>query len=1196
MIRVLFSIFLIFSFPHFSSADSLSGYITGNSSFGGKINIVGDLIVTSGATLTFQAGSTLIFDEGVSILASNGAHLVFAGSASNAIQISPLVPGDFFGKIESTGNGTTLDMSFVNMQAGHISVTAGAQSLIEDCSFRDYYKGAIPIIKTEDASDFQMRRSMVSNYYEINLVRTLAVIEDCVFQFMTGDGIDFDNSPPGTTLRRTTVRYGRGTNIDAIDFGKVDFMGNGSIGLVQQCRVHDMSDKAVSIGEGAQEVTVEGCLIYNCGAGVSVKDNSLGRIYNNTFINNETAIELVEKNPGLGGGHGYTYNNIIWDNHTSIYMNSTATVEIRYSDIEDMFPDPINFNISEDPLFIAPANGDYRLRENSPAIGAGFNGQTLGAFFPVGANLSQELALHLGMPNSFSKYTVGDTVNISWSALSAVDLVKISFSENNGGTWQTIASGVNAHSLLYTWYVPQTYSTRCKIRVESESNPAIYSENYLPFSISPLLNETFSPTFSLPAGYYSSEQNLTINSQSGDIIYYSLDGSDPGDHSAVYSSPIHLGFDSIPAGQAEQNITATNGPKQPYAYIRTAPVSHIGPNPSIWYMPSGPIFKAHVVKVRIYRPGVGLGPITTKSYFIDPDMLNNRYTLPVISLVSDPKNLFDYYDGIYIPGVDFTGYSFTGNYERKGRASEQPGHIEFFNTNGREEFSKNIGFRIRGEWIRSTGQKALTIYARSEYDVANEFDYELFPGLLKQGTKKVQDEYKRFIIRNAGNEWGWTVNSMCRDMLTQSLFDRLDLKYQAGRPSIVFLNGEYWGIQNIRELNDDRGLEFTYGVNPDSIIMMEDNLDGAFQLSEGNDADVQQYHDMRNFILANDLSIPANYEHVGQLMDIENFIDHWVATIYSNKKNTDHNTSYWKLRNGHPGPGVKDVFDGRWRWMANDFDNGFDIASHNNLNWMIYQMQDSLLKRMISNPVFVQAFLNRFADLLNSSFSTSHVLKKLAYYHSILEPEMPEHIVRWRTPSNMANWEEAMNNFYVFAQDRPAYQFDQLKTRFGIPHTFSLSVDVNDRIMGSVQVNSLKIDQSLHGVTGSVYPWSGIYFENIPVSVTGQAYSGYRFVEWLETGEKNPTITVNLNTDITRTAIFEWDPSQLSTETEFYPNPVTGTKIQLIKPSLVSIVDMTGKEVLKTDFPVIQLNVSSLSKGIYLLRLNDGEGIRLVKL
>ncbi|TAH39094.1 MAG: T9SS type A sorting domain-containing protein [Bacteroidetes bacterium] len=1196
MKKILLLLLIFPGFPFLSKALVLSGTITSNTSLNGKINIVADVTVAAGITLTFEQGSALIFEEGVSLIALQGAHLQFNGTSGSAITISPRLAGTFSGKIECNGANSSLEMHHVFMQGGHINIISGGSAILEDSYFKDFYKGDIPIIRTEAALDFQMRRCMVSNYYELNMISTLTLIEDCVFQFMTADGIDLDNSPAGCTIRRTTVRYGRGTNIDAIDFGKVDFMGSGSIGLIQNCLIHDISDKGVSVGEGAQEVIVQGSVFYNCGAGVAVKDNSLARIYNNTFVNNEVAIELVEKNPGLGGGHGFTYNNILWDNDESFYMNSTSTVEITFSDIENFTTDSLNGIISTNPLFVNAADFDFRLREQSPAIGAGFAGQTLGAIFPVGATFPKADALHLGIPNSFSVYSAGDTIAISWSALPSISTVKLSFSDNNGSSWQAIATGLNSQNLFYAWYAPASYSSKCKIRIESESNSTVFSENYLPFSIIPLLNDSFSPVFSLAAGYYNTEQFLSLNAEPGDIIYYSLDGSDPSDQSLVYTGPLHLRFDSIPAGQSEQRITATQGPHQPYSYIRTAPTSQIGPNPAFWYMPVGTIFKASVVKARVYRPGVGLGPVQTKSYFLDPRMLNDRYTLPVVSLVSDPENLFDYYKGIYIPGVDFTGYSFTGNYERKGRASEMPAHIEYFNTNGREEFSQNIGFRIRGEWIRSTGQKALTIYARSEYDTNNEFDYELFPGLMKPGTHTVQNKYKRFILRNAGNEWGYQVNSMCRDMLNQSLFDRLDVKYQAGSSCVVFLNGEYWGIQNIRELNDRRGLEFSYGVEPDSIIMMEDNLNGAFQLIEGNDADVLQFHSMRDFILNNDLSNPTNYTQVTEKMDVENFIDYWIATIYSNKKNTDHNTSYWKYRNGHPGQGGKDVFDGRWRWMTNDFDNGFDDPSNNNLAWMIYIMKDSLLKRMVTSPVFYQSFLSRFSDLLNSSFSSTHVLKQIDYYHQLLEPEMPEHIARWRTPSDMANWETALNNFRYFAEHRPDYQFAQIKSWFGIPNTFKLEVDVSNQIMGSIQVNTLKINPSLPGVASTVYPWTGTYLESIPTTITAFPYAGYRFVKWKETGESNQSITVNLQADTKRTAVFELDPSQLLGKSDIYPNPVSGSEIHLITRSQVSIFSLDGKEVLRTDSPVLSVNIDALAKGIYIVRLDGAEGIRLVKL
>ncbi|HNQ61048.1 MAG TPA: CotH kinase family protein [Bacteroidia bacterium] len=1196
MIRLILSTFFTLIFSFVATAINLSGNITANTVLAGKINVTADVVVSSGTSLTFLDGATLIMSEGVSIIGRSGSSLIFSGSMHSGIEIKSSVAGTYWGKIEAEGSNATLEMDHVSIQGGHLNIISNARAILEDCSFRHYFVGDIPIIRAENAADFQMRRSIISNYYEVNIISSPALIEDCIFQFMTADGIDFDNSPSATILRRSVFRYGKGTNIDAIDFGKVDFMGNGSIGLVQQCLVHDISDKGVSIGEGAQEVSVEGCLFYNCGAGIAVKDNSYGRIYNNTFVNNDFAIELVEKNPGLGGGHGYTYNNIFRDNASSFYLNSTSTIEVRYSNYEDAVYDTLNYNFNSDPMFVDPVNRNYQLREYSPCIAAGLNEMTIGAYFPVGTEIPVMPKLQLGVPNSISVYSAGDTVNLSWSCDSLPGTVSLLFSDDMGDNWQTIATGIDASLRQYTWYVPAIYSTRCKIKISADINPAIQSENYIPFTISPLLNDSYLPDFSVPAGYYNSEINLTLSSQAGDIIYYSLDGSDPSDRSLLYSSPIRLASDSIPAGQAEQNITASNGPKQPYSYIRTAPVWQNGPNPAIWYKPGGAIKKANVVKARIYRPGVGLGPTVTKSYFVDSQMLNGRYTLPVTSLVTDPKNLFDFYSGVYIPGVDFTGYSFTGNYERKGRANEKPGHIEYFSPNGRNEFSKNIGFRIRGEWIRSLGQKALTIFARSEYDEQNEFDYELFPGLLKPGTKIVQNKYKRFVLRNAGSEWGWDINTMCLDMLCQSLFDKLDLKYQAGNPTVVFLNGEYWGLHNIRELNDKRGLEFSYGVNPDSVIMMEDNFDGPFQIVEGFDGDVQEFYNLRNFILQNDLNIPANYDLVKELMDIDNFIDYWAATVFANKQNTDHNTSYWKLRNGHPGPGVAEAFDGRWRWMANDFDSGLNNPADDNLGAIIYMMKDSLLKRLLTSNEFRLNFINRFADLLNSNFSTNHFIRRINYYQDLLDPEIEEHIARWGTPLNKSLWEQTLDRFRLFATERPIHQRDQIMTRFNVPDQHELIVDVSDRAMGTIQVNSLKINQALPGVDTQVYPWKGTYFENVPVSVSAQPYSGYKFFMWAETGETNPNLILDLQSDISRTAVFRWDPNESIFTKSIFPNPLKGSVLNIVTASQISIYDLTGRLILETKDEVYSVDLTNLNAGVYLVRLNGGDAISFVKL
>lgn len=1178
---------LILHFCNNSNAATATLFVTQDTTWSGNVTMTENVIVRSGTTLTIAAGATVRMGRGISVTTQSQARITMSGTSAQPISISPLIPGTYFHNFHSKDSASFIEMDYVDVEGGQIKVSNGGTGIVQNCVLHDYNQGDNPILFVIDADSIYVNSTQVSEYYEINIVRTIALVENCLFEFPTADGIDFDNVPQGTVIRNTTVRNGRGFNIDGIDFGKVDFQPPGSIARVENCRIYNFSDNGISIGEGALDVVVMGTLIYRVGSGIAVKDSSIATIYNNTFYSCGYGIEIYEKNSGLGAGHAIAYNNIFWGNLiSSVSLTTDATLQLSYSNLEDGVIDTVDHNMSLEPMFVDAATDNFELSPFSPLRLAGTNGEDLGAMFPVGGIPVPQNDLRLGHPQANMTYKGDSIIQIFWSAGDLIQTVDIDFSNDNGNTWQQLANNVTASDEGWQWTVPNIYSTKAFIRITDHNNTAKFSVNILPFKILPIGDSTDVPNVSYQSGFYSTPIDVSISAPAGSIIYYTLDGSDPTDRSPIYSTPIHFDYDSVPVGLAEQNITASDFPVQPYSYIRTSPQSVIGPTGCFWRTPNKNLTKAGVLRSRIYKPGQGLGAIVTSTFFVDPD-IDTKFSLPVISLVTDPENLFNYYTGIYIPGATFTGYSFTGNYEMSGSASERPASFQFFKANGQQMLSQEVGIRIRGEWIRNYGQKALTVFARSEYDTENNFEYAFFNGLKKPGTLQSMNEFKRIILRNNGNDWLNWGNTMCKDAMIQSLFDHLKLKYQAYTPSVAFINGEYWGIHNIRELNDAWGLQKNYGIHRDSVILMEDNLDGPFKLISGKTGDEQKFIQLKDFIRQNDLTLTENFELVKGQLDIENFIDYWSATIYSNKKNTDHNQAYWKLRNGQVLPGIREGLDGRWRFMASDFDGGFLEPYFDNLSFLLGHMHDSIFARLLTNQEFRNKFILRHSDLLNSSFETQRVLDRIDDIASVIEPEMANHIGRWQIPSSMTSWYNNIEDLRNFARDRNYYQRAHLASHFGLGALHQLIVDVDDLSHGNIQVNTLFISQDLPGVSSALYPWKGSYPEGINISVTAIAKPGYRFSRWKENDQTQPTLTFNLNSDKTYTAIFVRDFSALAEDLQIFPNPATEGMIYLADYYKVSLYDITGKVIIEEQ-TTNQINVSQLQSGMYFLQNEIG--------
>ncbi|MFM2208148.1 MAG: hypothetical protein RL213_2123, partial [Bacteroidota bacterium] len=780
----------------------------------------------------------------------------------------------------------------------------------------------------------------------------------------------------------------------------------------------------------------------------------------------------------------------------------------------------------------------------------------------------------------------------------AVSLVDLLYSTDDGATWNSLASGIDASAEHYSWVVPDVYSTRSFFKVRDHSDTARCSVNERPFSIIPDEVGSLKADYSVNSGFFTAPFDLLITSSvPGSIIYYTLDGSEPTDRSSVYRSPIHVHNDTIRPSYPEINVTSADTAAPPYCYVRTSPFYQEGGVPVLWQRPFSDVDKQTVVRTRVYHPAYGVGPVTTKSYFVHPDAMGGRFPIPVVSLVTDPSNLFDYYKGIYVPGATFEGKSFTGNYCLSGSAFEYPAHLDLFDEAKRKQLSQEIGIRVKGQFIRALGQKPLGLYAKKVYDAAeDDFRYEVFPDNLQPGTGTVMKEYKRLLLRQNGEQWSTWENTMCQDALAQSLLDHCNVKTQAYRPSLVYLNGEFWGIHNIREMIDEENLSRLYDLHEDSIIIMEDNLDGftetPFQLTHGRTGDDQSFMDLRNYLFAQNMNDSARLAYVGERMDLDNFTDYWIATIYLGKVNSAHNQAYWRTRTPDSLAFSRLGHDGRWRWLAFDFDNAFNYLPLDNFQYAVLLVHDDILIHLFENESYVKTFVNRYCDLVNSSFKPSHVLGKIDGFRDMLEPVIPYQIARWGRPLSMSRWYYGLDLFRQYAIGRPAVALDHVRQQFNLPSKYNLTVDVSIVRSGYIRVNSLLINEALPGVDSMVYPWSGTYFTSVPVTVSAYPMPGYEFSHWLETGDTLPTITVDAASDITRTAVFR----SLIPEAPGYifPNPVrAGQEVHLRGTCDFTVLTSDGKLVLDAK-DKDSFSTSGLPAGVYILRVTGQKSDRLV--
>lgn len=511
---------------------------------------------------------------------------------------------------------------------------------------------------------------------------------------------------------------------------------------------------------------------------------------------------------------------------------------------------------------------------------------------------------------------------------------------------------------------------------------------------------------------------------------------------------------------------------------------------------TAPIEITHTTVIRAcaFKNGMLSSEITTGTFFID-----ETPHLPVISLSTSTENLWDENSGIYVLGPnaesDFPhfGANFWQDWER-------PIHLEFFETNGNLEFHQNAGMKIFGGWSRGFNQKSLAIYARGEYG-AKTIEYPLFP-------EKPISKFQTIVLRNSGNDWNY---SMIRDAFMQGLVKNTNLVTQAYRPVVVFLNGLYWGIHNVREKINEHYIAANYDVDQDNIDFLEFD-DVVIQ------GDERHYHDMLDFFQNNDLSIPANYEYIKTLMDIDNFIDYQVTQIYlDNKDWPGNNIKFWRSRTN----------SGKWRWLPYDTDFGYGLyypeAYKNNTlefatdpngpEWPNPPWSTFLIRSLLKNKDFEHLFINRFSDLLNTIFLPHVVHDQIVELRNGIIQEMPRHSHRWQLDYD--HWLNEMNVLRDFATFRSSYVRAHIIQKFNLSGTARLTLNVNPDNSGKIKISTLNI---------SNFPWEGQYFKGIPIRLTALPNTGYQFSGWEGKASDNQSFDLLLNQDYSITANFSPAP------------------------------------------------------------------------
>jgi hypothetical protein len=559
------------------------------------------------------------------------------------------------------------------------------------------------------------------------------------------------------------------------------------------------------------------------------------------------------------------------------------------------------------------------------------------------------------------------------------------------------------------------------------------------------------PTFSHAPGRYDSSISVSLQSVTvGADIYYTLDGSEPTENSTKYiGNPI--------------SVTKTT-----------------------------------VIRARAYHSRYILSEISTGSYIFMDDYHRtcNGFTVPIVSISTDPDNFFGNQQGIYVKGTNgiSSGKSCDPGIANYNQDWKRPVNFEYF-VDGKQVVSQELDAAVMGGCSRQYTQKSLKLTAskklgNNKISDVNGGYYDFFP------HKNPGMVYKSLQLRNNGNDYD---ANRIRDGFIQSLIKgRMDVDYQGYQPVAFYINGEYWGHMDLRERTNKDFVYTNYGLDEEEIDLLEidkgagDSNAGYMAASTGN---TDAY---RELLAASRVGADQDdyYDKMNRLMDLNEYLEYQILQQYV--VNTDwpgNNTKVWRENT-----------TGRFRWIIYDTDFGFGLygpAGENycdvNLNMLEFCIdrtpsnfsnKDSwmveLFKNLMSNQKIRQKFLDKYILHLGTTFIPQRVVGVLDSVRNVVNSEICAH---WKKFTQ--GW-SAGTSMTDFANQRTDIVYTHLRSYYNSKFNEGMGNPVNLTISSNIS----NADFIINGERLNASSFTGKYYQNRNLTVQPIAPAGYKFKEW----------------------------------------------------------------------------------------------------
>lgn len=609
------------------------------------------------------------------------------------------------------------------------------------------------------------------------------------------------------------------------------------------------------------------------------------------------------------------------------------------------------------------------------------------------------------------------------------------------------------------------------------------------------------PVFSIPGQVYESstsfevELSLPQDTPDGTRILYTIDGSEP---------------------------SAENKNAKEY----TSPL---------------PVSKTSVIRAKLVCEGYLSPRSVAQSYLF----LGRSMTLPVVSITTDKKYLTDSKIGIYVDGNYRSGKK---NYEFDWR---RPINIELFEAAGDPSVLNQLcETRIQGGATRGSKLKSLALYANKRFG-EKRFNYEFFPE-----DRPGQTNFKSLILRNAGNDFDYLY---MRDAIIQrTMAKHVDVDYQAWRPAIVFINGEYKGIENFRERSNDDNI-FTNYDELEDIEMIENwaevKVNDGSLFKEFNDFYYEKGH---------------TYEEFNERLDVSEFIDVLIMDLYFNNLDAPgNNYCIWR----------KTEDNSRWRSLVKDVDYTMglynDPYNYKILDWFYNHDFDwnhrwtaneangtRLYRRMLDNETIRNMFLDRCSVYMGDFMNLDGVWEVWGPMYEMIKTEYPKHralINQW-----WPNYNDEMNNAKRWLKNRTDFFYKHLSDyyKLGAPMKLEVNQNLTDTELADIVVE-------MNGVKLSKNVFNGKFFQNREVKLSGKHVGSWK----ITTIDKNGGVT---------------DKVVEGAECSFVMPECSSVKVNVVEFNAIEDVISTESSSPIDYYDISGTQYDHLQKGHNIIRMSDG--------